>query len=74
MFDLLLDVMDRFLNLRDTNAECASQRRSRISGFSTKTRSFVLKTQRIFRHEKVFAMGENWIAVQKYYNLNVFSF
>jgi hypothetical protein len=22
MFDLLLDVMDRFLNLRDTNAEC----------------------------------------------------
>jgi hypothetical protein len=23
MFKLLLDVMDRFLNLRDTNAECA---------------------------------------------------
>src|SRR5580704_18130098 len=23
MFELLLDVMDRFLNLRDTNAECA---------------------------------------------------
>ena len=23
MFDLLLDVLDRFLNLRDTNAECA---------------------------------------------------
>jgi len=22
MFELLLDVMDRFLNLRDTNAEC----------------------------------------------------
>jgi hypothetical protein len=23
MFELLLDVMDRFLNLRDPNAECA---------------------------------------------------
>jgi hypothetical protein len=23
MFELLLDVMDRFLNLRDTNTECA---------------------------------------------------
>jgi hypothetical protein len=23
LFELLLDVMDRFLNLRDTNAECA---------------------------------------------------
>ena len=23
MFELLLNVMDRFLNLRDTNAECA---------------------------------------------------
>ena len=23
MFELLLDVMDRFLNLRDANAECA---------------------------------------------------
>ena len=23
MFELLLDVMDRFLNLGDTNAECA---------------------------------------------------
>jgi hypothetical protein len=23
MFEVLLDIMDRFLNLRDTNAECA---------------------------------------------------
>ena len=58
MFELLLYVMDRFLNLRDTDAERAiallpskvsepmyGQRRSRISGFRTGTRSFVLKTQ-----------------------------
>ncbi len=44
MFELLLlYVMDRLLNLRDTDAE--RERRSRISGFRTGTRSFVLKTQ-----------------------------
>ena len=41
MFELLLDVMDRFLNLRDTNAESAIA----LLPSRTQTRSFVLKTQ-----------------------------
>jgi len=44
MFELLLDIRARF-----------DQRRSRISEFRTGTRSFVLKMQSMFRHEKVFA-------------------
>jgi hypothetical protein len=32
MFEFLLDVTDRFLNLRDTNAECAIALGARLHG------------------------------------------
>src|SRR5271165_601578 len=50
------------------------QRRSRISGFRTRTRSFVLKNAMNVQARESVCYGKNCIVGQKAYNINVFSF